>query len=385
MANSRINRTLSLMLATALAAVFTLAWAQDSADTLVIDQPVDSDLYAASREVEVLSSVDGDVVAAGQLVTVNGPVTGDVLAAAQDVEIQSSVSDDVRAVGQTVRVTSPISGHIVAAGQTVTISQEVGDWAWLAGDTVEVLGNVGGDLRIRAREVVIDAQILGNVEAVGNVLNLGPNGAVSGDLVWRSDNAADISPDARIDGELIEEPLPGFIDELSTGETYSLPLNTIVAVIVLFLLFSRALRVSAERVAARPGRTLLLGAVVFLATPTLAIALFFTGIGVWLGFAVLFVYFAVLLLGVLTGLFVASDVVLRAARERPALWQSLAAIFVTVVVVGLLAKIPWVGSALVVAILLSGVGALCWNSWATLRNFRDRSSVVVAAKVQSSQ
>ena len=107
----------------------------------------------------------------------------------------------------------------------------------------------------------------------------------------------------------------------------------------------------------------------FLVTPLLAVLLFFTGVGVWLGFAVLFIYLVVLLLGVLTGLFAASDMVLSRFRQQPAVWQSLAAIFVTVVAVGLLARIPWLGSILVFAIWLVGVGALCWNSWVTLRSF----------------
>ena len=204
---------------------------------------------------------------------------------------------------------------------------------------------------------------------IGGELELGPKAVVRGDLKWRSDNEAEISPQARIDGEFIKEPLPGFVEELSTGGGYSLPLNVIVAVMALFLFFSRPLRSSAERVAARPGRSLLLGFAVFLLMPLFAVLLFFTGIAVWLGFAVLFVYIVVLLLGVLTGLFAASDIILRRFRQQPAVWQSLAAIFVTVVAVGHLTNVPWLGLSSGLALWLIGIGALCWNSWATLRRF----------------
>ena len=369
MTTSRINYTLSLVIGSVVAAVATLAWAQNSDEVLVIDQPVETDVYAAHREVEVRSTVDGDLVAAGRRVTVDGDVTGDIIVAAQDIEIQSDVSDDVRAAGQYVRITAPVSGHVVAAGQKVTIDQNVGGWAWLAGNTVEVLGNVGSSLKIRATKIRIDAEVDGNVELIGDELDLGPNAVVRGDLRWRSRNEAEISPDAQIDGEFIEEPLPGLVEELSTGGKYSLPLNTIIAVMVLFLLFSRSLRVSADRIATRPGRSLLLGFAVFFVMPILAVLLFFSGVGIWLGFAVLFIFLVVLLLGVLTGLFAASDLVLRRFHQQPALWQSLAAIFVTVVAVGLLAKVPWLGFIIVVAIWLIGTGALWWNSWATLRSF----------------
>lgn len=362
----------SLAFGIVVAAVATAAWAQQAEDRLLIEGPVDRDTYAAHREVSVQSRIGGDLVAAGRRVTVDGNVAGDVIAAGQDIDIRGEVNDDVRAVGQHVRVSSPVAGHIVAAGQSVTIDQDIGDWAWLAGSAVQVLGNVGSDLKIRAERITIDAEVAGDVEVVGDELGLGSNAVIRGDLRWRSDSEADISPGARIDGELIQEPAPGLVDELKAGGKYSLPLNVIAAVVVLFLLFSRPLRASADRVASRPGRSLLLGFAVLLLTPLLAVLLFYTGVGVWLGFAVLFTYLVVLLLGVLTGLFAASDMVLRRIRPQPAVWQSLAAIFVVVVAVSLLAKVPWLGFVSVLAIWLIGIGALCWNSWVSLRSFRRR-------------
>ena len=368
MPTRRFIALLSLALGS-FAAITVVAQTQQSDDTQIIEQPVDRDLYVAHREVDVRSTVNGDLVTAGRRVTVGGDVVGDIIAAAQSIEIRSEVGDDIRAAGQHVRVTSPVAGHIVAAGQTVTIEQSVGDWAWLAGSTVEVLGNVGGAVSIRASKITINAEIAGDVDLVGEELDLGPKAVIRGDLKWRSDNEADISPDARIDGELTREPLPGLLEELNTGDTYTLPLNLIAAVMVLFLLFSRPLRASTDRIQTRASRALLIGFVVFAATPLLGVLLLFSGVGVWLGLALLITFLVVLLLGVLTGLFAASDMVLRRFSPQPPVWQSLAAIFVTVVAVGLLAKVPWLGFILVLAILLTGIGALCWNAWATLRSY----------------
>ncbi len=370
MTSRRVTTTIVWLVAATLVAVAAISWAQDAADQLTIDQPVDHDVYAARQTVNVSAPVNGDVVAAGRQVTVDGPVTGDVIVAAQTIEIRSSVSDDLRAAGQHVLIASPISGHVVAAGQTVTLNETVDDWAWLAGYTVEVRGKVGS-LRVRAKEITIEAEIAGDVEVIGDQLNLGSNAVIHGDVRWYSDNAATVSAEATVRGELIHEPMPGMLEKLSGGG-YSLPLNTIVAVMVLFLLFSPSMRVSANRIEARPGRSVLLGLVMFLGMPLAAVLLFYSGIGVWLGFAVLFVYFVILLIGGLTGLFAVSDMVLRRFSRHPALWQSLLAIFLAVVMVNLLTKIPWLGVALVFAILLTGVGALCWNAWAALRGFNLR-------------
>ena len=189
-----------------------------------------------------------------------------------------------------------------------------------------------------------------------------------GDLRWRSENEADISSEARIDGEFVAEPLPDYFDENDTGGGLFFTLSIIVAVMVLFLMFSRQLRATAARIGTHPAMSLILGLAVLIGMPLLAIVLFATAIGVWLGLAVLGIYLVVLLVGVLIGLYALSDLTLRRFRPNPAMWQALAAIFVAVVAVGLLTFVPLLGFVAVLAIWLLGVGALCWTLWGALRN-----------------
>lgn len=366
----RVRSVLLFGAGSLLAAVAAVVLAQQSDQILLFEQPVSNDLYAAGGEVTVRTTVDGDFVAAGRRVLVDGDITGDVIVAAQDIEIRGTVRDDVRASGQTVRVNAPVAGHIVAAGQSVTIDQEVGDWAWLAGNTVNVRGRVGGDVRILARTIEINSEVDGDVEATGGALSLGPSAIVRGELKWRSDNEAEIDPGAQIDGDFIEEPLPGYADDRDSGSGIVFTLGLVVAVMALFLLFSRPLRSSADRIAARPGISIVLGFVVLVTTPVLVLILLVSGFGAWLGLAILGVYFAVLLIGVLTGLFAASDITLRRIRPKPVLWQALAAIIVTVIAVGLLSKVPYLGTIAILSIWLLGIGSICWLSWMALRSER---------------
>ena len=362
-----------LVLVGMLATVAVIAWAQSSEEVFLIDQPVDRDVYAAAREVNVQSSIDGDFVAAAQRITVDGAVTGDIIVAAQEIDVRSQVNDDLRAAGQTVQVTSPVAGHLVAAGYSVVVSEDVGDWAWLAGNTVEVLGDVGGDLSIRANNILINAEIDGNVELIGDELSLGPEASVRGDLTWRSDNEADISPEANIGGEFIEEPLQGLAEGVTSGRALWFTISVIFAVMVLFLLFSRPMHASADRIAAHPAASLSLGFAVLVGAPVLALILMFSPLNAWIGLGVLGIYLVVLLLGVLTGLFAISDLALRRFRPKPAIWQALAAIVVTVIAVRLLSYIPYLGVITILIIWLLGMGALCWGGWLALRNYgRDR-------------
>lgn len=362
---NQIRIGLSLAVGGFVAAVAVLAWAQGSDDTLLIDQPVDRDTYVARRDVNVQATVSGDFVAAGQRITVDAPVSGDIIAAGQEIEIWSEVSDDLRVAGQHVRVMAPVSGHVVAAGQSVTVNEDIGNWAWLAGDTVEVLGNVGGDLRIRARKITINAEVDGDTEIIGDDLRLGPEAIVRGDLTWRSNNEADISPEATIGGELIEEPAPELADEI--GGALSFTLTVFVGVMLLFLLSPGPLRATADRVAARPVASLVIGFAVMTGMPVLALILVFSPLKAWFGLAVLGAYIIVLFVSVLTGLFALSDLALRRIRPEPAVWQALAAIFSAVLLVGLLSYVPYMGVLSVLAIWLLGVGALSWNSWAAMR------------------
>ncbi len=367
--NSRQRFIQTILLSSCAVLLFSLlAWAQLTPDTLLSGQPLDHDVYTAGTEVSVRSDVNGDVVAAGQRIRIAGDVTGDVIAAGQHVEINSEVGDDVRAAGQTVRVSSPVSGHVVAAGYHVTIDQPVADWAWLAGYTVEVNERIGGDLRIRANSIMINSEVAGDLVLISDELALGANAVVRGSLTWHSDEQALISPNAQIEGEFIQKPTPGILDSITEEEGYALPLNTIVAVTVLYLLFARTLKASTERVRTRPVSSILLGLALVITTPVLAIFLMFTGIGLWLGLALLLIYVVMLLVGMFTGLFMVSDLVLSSVKTQAALWKSLLAIAFTVIVVGLLTNIPWVGSLSIVAIGLFGIGALCSNAWASQRS-----------------
>ena len=366
------NKLLTSVAASLLiAAVAGYAWSQQTDDVLRIEQPVSVDYYAANRTVEVLAAIDGDLVAAGQRVVVDGDVAGDVIAAAQDIEIRGAVRDDVRASGQRVHIAGPVTGHIVAAAQTITLDQDVGDWAWLAGQTVTIEGQVGGDLGIAAKTINIDAVVDGDLEATGEELHVGPNATIRGDIRWRSDNDAEISPDAQVDGEIIEEPLPDFADELDDSGGVVFTLGLIIAVSALFLLFSEPMQRSAERIVSRPGVSLILGFVILVSVPILALILLISGVGAWLGLTILGVYFPTLLIGVLTGLFTVGNLFIRRIRPDPSKWQMLAAVAIAVIAIGLLTNVPYVGGLVVFLTLLSGVGAISWITWQALQSDHD--------------
>src|SRR5581483_12395187 len=70
-------------------------------DTVAVasSETIDDDLAAAGQTVTIAGHVTGDVFAAGQNVVVTGTIDGDLLAAGEQVTVAGSVLGDVRAAG----------------------------------------------------------------------------------------------------------------------------------------------------------------------------------------------------------------------------------------------------------------------------------------------
>ena len=166
-------------------------------------------------------------------------MAGDVIAAGETVSIGGPVHDDVRAAGRTVQVGSPVGGHVVAAGAEVIIAadQRVEDWAWLAGNRIEMAGSVES-LKAAGAMVAIAGEVRGDAELAGERLEIGPGAVIEGDLAWRSANEPQISKSAQIAGRIVRKPLPEHIGPGWIGGLVIL-LTLMLSVVVLYFVFPR--------------------------------------------------------------------------------------------------------------------------------------------------
>ncbi|MBU7025289.1 MAG: hypothetical protein HXS40_14100, partial [Theionarchaea archaeon] len=51
-----------------------------SEDQVVIDTPINDDLFVTGGTIAINARIDGDVIAAGGTIEINAPITGDLLA-----------------------------------------------------------------------------------------------------------------------------------------------------------------------------------------------------------------------------------------------------------------------------------------------------------------
>jgi cytoskeletal protein CcmA (bactofilin family) len=200
--------------------------------TIGPQQVIEDDLYMTGDTMTVEGRVKGDVVAAGRVVRIEGVVEGDLIAAGQVIEITGQVLDDVRIAGMTLK-TEPgarVGDDCIAAGFSFESApqSEVGGNTRLMGFQALIGGVHLQGLEASVVGLLISGRVNGGVEAmvesqagpawwtrfmqspvpipsVSPGLRLTGEAVIDGDLSYRSVAEADIADGARVSGETHHE------------------------------------------------------------------------------------------------------------------------------------------------------------------------------------
>ena len=349
-----------LVLATALTGALAdersehLVLRQQGADTFVaggsarLSEPVKGDLVAAGGELLLAAQVAGDQIAFGGKLRFDGAVGQDLYAAGGQVALEGSVARNAR-----------VAGGEVSLGPRARVAGNVS----LAGGDIKVLGAIGGYLQAAGGRVLIDGRVDGDVEAATGALELGPNARIGGRLRYRGGVPLKQDPAAQVQGgiERLEMPVRRVAERSPAPAAFgvwTLGLMAMATVLVAVVpgFFGRV----AEAARARFGWSVLAGFLALAAVPLAALILLVTVIGVPLALLALLAYFALLLTGYVAAGIALGDAVLRrwlAARAAHRGWRALFAAL-GVLVIGLVALIPWLGGLVALVALVTGMGAL---------------------------
>jgi len=324
-----------------------------------------SDTFVAGGSPRVSEPVKGDLVAAGGELRISAPVAGDIMAVGGTLRIDAAGSQDLYAAGGKVEFEGSLARNARIAGGSVSMSPNarVNGNASLAGGRVEMLGAIGGYLQAAGGRVFIDGRVDGDVEAAAGELELGPQARIGGKLRYRGGAPLKQDAAAQVQGgiERLEVPARRRAERSAAPAAYgfwTLGLMLMAAVLVAALPDFFARVVDAAR--ARFGWALLAGFVALATIPAAALVLLVTVIGIPLAGLTVLLYLALLLLGYVAAGIVLGDAALRrwlAGRAAQRGWRALAAAL-GVLVIGLLALIPWLGALIAFLALLAGMGAL---------------------------
>lgn len=339
--------------------IFSLSHANDIGETVVIQGTLNDDVYAIGGMIDIKAQVNGDILALGGEVNIDGETSADMMVLGGEIDISGIVHDDLRVAGGDISIKARITDDASIAGGSLDIPAEtqIGGRAWLAGGDINMAASVGEELRIGGGSIRLASHVSGNVEIEGGEIKILSGANIEGDLIYRSDEEIEIHPDAQIQGTIIRKPPR--IHEQDTGFFFIFfPLTMMFAGIVLYLLFPGYTSTAAQTVASEPWKSLGIGLAILVTIPFLAIILMATMLGIWVGLLLMVFYFIAVVIALLVAAFFVGDLgarIFKKELDRKA--KYIVAFVIAVVLISVVAAIPFVGWLTGFILFLLGLGA----------------------------
>lgn len=202
------------------------------------DQVINDDLYVSAQEIVIDGTVNGDVYAVAQTITINGTVAFDVNAAAQTLTINGKVGNSVRLAGQAITFgekaevtrsllsaafsleTKPgarIGNDLLFVAYQGLLAGDVSKDVIAAANGIELRGTVGRNMRVTVgdrsnsnfspRMFMSDLPV--SVPTVPAGLTIAPTAVIGGDLVYESQQAANVESGSQVTGPVVQQtPVP---------------------------------------------------------------------------------------------------------------------------------------------------------------------------------
>lgn len=180
-----------LMLAGLVAAappVLAMEFRSGDAVTVPAGTTIDDDLFATGQTVTIAGQVNGEVFAFGQTVSVTGAVQRDLIAAGQQVTVDGTVGGDLRAAGQQVTINGRVDGNATTGGQTVLVGRQGAVGGSLLGgmQTLNLLGPVRRNVTVGASALALGSTVGRDLTARVETLTADPSARVEGRLDYTS-------------------------------------------------------------------------------------------------------------------------------------------------------------------------------------------------------
>jgi cytoskeletal protein CcmA (bactofilin family) len=352
---------------------------EDERVVVAAGETVADTLVVTAEQVQVDGVVEGDLVVAADRLTLRGVVHGDLYLFVRELDLAGSVEGSLHGAVEQLHVTGSLAGGVLAAterfdladsgqvGRDVRLFAEgaslegsVGRDVHFAGDWLEVRGAVARDVEVLAGE---RASILGGARIGRNVTARLPEG-----------DAVFVAEDAQVTGEVAtthhEHGRDGLRRYTHAGFYLFAVLHfaaSFVFGLVLFLLLPSLFR---ERLEGSGDlfRSLGLGFLALVATPVAVLAVALTVVGLPIAVLGLVGYLTALyasdiLVGFLVGRALLPPADDRVSSFSRSLLAGLAVVFVA-------QHLPFLGFAVIVVVVLLGLGLLVR---ASLRISRQRS------------
>ena len=316
--------------------------------TVTIAGHVTGDAYAFAQTVVVTGSVDGDLIAAAEQVIVDGTIGGDLRAAGAAITINGSVGRNVTGLAQQVDVSSNgrIGGSVLALAETIGTFGPVGRGITVGGGTLQLAGPVGGPVlaRVETLSVAPTARLASSLEYQAKQEATLPNGTVAGGVRFEPAEQRPPQP----------APLLGGLFDL--GGLLWLAGSFLLGAVALVLM-PRASARAVELGRQQPWQSFGLGLLVLVGVPIAAVLVGLTLIGLPLAVSLVALYILGLLLAwPALGLIIGTELARRVPPDRRL--PVLGVLGLGLIVLHLATHLPFVGGLVALCGLIFGLGLL---------------------------
>jgi cytoskeletal protein CcmA (bactofilin family) len=300
----------------------------------------------------------------GSVVVAEGETVDDLDAFGGAVVVRGTVDGDLEAFGGTVSIEEggEVTGNLTGAAGSVSIRGTVGGSAEVSAGAVTVgqEATIGGDLAVAAGDLVIAGTVDGDVEAAVETLRLASSASVGGDVTHAPETSVDRAEGATVGGTVsASENLTGGGEQVDFGplgllfSIYGVVVTLILGVVLLGA-FPRFSRDVATTVREEPLRSGGIGLAAAVGIPVGLLALAITIVGIPFTFMGFMAFGLLAFVSAVLAEYAVGSWVLSAAGVD----NRWAALFVGVVVVALLAQLPYVGWLINLVVFLLGFGAV---------------------------
>ena len=163
-------------------------------------ETVNNDLIVAAKTVEIDGTVEGDVIAFTGVLTVTGHVTGDVIAFAQQVRIAGPVDGNLRLFAQTAIIEGQVGKNVTSFAATLdlTSAAHIGGGMITLNREANLQGHIQRDLLGLIAHTYLGGAVGGQLWLRGGTLEVASTAAISGPAIFKGNQQPKISPQARL-------------------------------------------------------------------------------------------------------------------------------------------------------------------------------------------
>jgi len=326
--------------------------------------------YIVAGETMVSGKINEDLTVATGAIYFNGEVLGDALLLAGQTDIYGEIKGDARVLAGKTIVGGEIGGDLAIGGGSVMIlpKAEIGGEVIVGAGEAFVAGAIQKGISFKGGRLTINGLVNGPVYFEGEVLTLGDDASITGDLHYNSDAELIVSKSAVIQGEQKVEAavkatmywrsVPTLFVGLASAAFLIKFAGILLAALLLAGLFKKFTNSFVLESFNHFGKSFLIGAAAAILIPIIALILIVSLFGACLGFFLLAAAALLCMLAYFMSAIFLGSLILKVLTKGGEIVADWRAVLVGVLAHSLLCFVPFVGPVLLMVIGLASAGAL---------------------------